>query len=382
MMAKPQHNLTEAFRAFVVAAAVLGAFSLVSSDARADTIIEHEGHTYKLIQTPTNWDDAKAAAESMSLAGAQGYLARIDSASENDKLLQAALANIDPDKLQESLANDQSEAPFIWLGGSDRAEHNKWQWIDNGEAFWIGDFNGSPVDGRYSNWGIQPDNATGNEDSLAMSLGDWPEPFYDLGSAGQWNDLDANNQLFYFVEFDVTSDLAIELEEPLLDSVHSGLGMVRGWAISSDGVKKIEVFLDGAHAFDLPHGGPHANIAAQYADIPGADSAGFSTPFNFSALEPGEHQITVRVTDNFGTKAETSATFNSLSFHKPYIDADALVELGWSYTTALGGDILIYDAKIDGETYDLVLRWSTNSQRFEIVDIAHEPDSEEILPDQ
>ena len=68
------------------------------------------------------------------------------------------------------MANDDSGAAFIWLGGSDAAQEGRWAWVNNDEQFWAGDFNGSPVAGRFANWGIQPDNAHGDEDSLAIGL--------------------------------------------------------------------------------------------------------------------------------------------------------------------------------------------------------------------
>ena len=38
-------------------------------------------------------------------------------------------------------------------------------WTNNGDLFWQGDYNGSPSGGRYTNWGIQPDNAGGAENA-------------------------------------------------------------------------------------------------------------------------------------------------------------------------------------------------------------------------
>ena len=332
-------------------------------------MFEHGGHTYKLVETPATWDGARAAAEAMSLGGEPGYLARIDSAAENKALLEAALNHLSEEQLADSMANDDSGAAFIWLGGSDAAQEGRWAWVNNDEQFWAGDFNGSTVEGRFANWGIQPDNANGNEDSLAMGLGDWPDPFYDLGATGQWNDLQSDNTLLYYVEFDGLTDLRMGIDVPASGDVYTGIGMVSGWAVSTDGIAKIEVFLDGNYAFDLPHGGPHGNAGKRFPDIPNSDKAGYATPLNYSALELGNHTVTVKVTDNFGSSVERMKKFTSLAFHKPYIAKENIVEMGWSYTTALGQDILVYDAEIDGQSYNLVLSWSTREQGFKIVSI-------------
>ena len=137
---------------------------------------------------------------------------------------------------------------LVGLGGSDAGQEGRWTWTNNGDLFWQGDFNGAPVNGRYTNWGIQPDNAGGAENALAMSLAGWPEPFYDLGAIGQWNDLEAGNGLVYVIEFDaVVEPLRAELDLPTDQGVYTGVGIIRGWALSEEEVERIEVDLMMMH---------------------------------------------------------------------------------------------------------------------------------------
>ena len=342
------------------------ALSLLPAGAFADLVFEHGGHTYKLVETPATWDDARAAAEAMNLGGQPGYLARIDSAAENTALLEAALNHLSEEQLAESRANDESGAAFIWLGGSDAAQEGRWAWVNNDEQFWAGDFNGSPVQGRFANWGIQPDNANGREDSLAMGLGDWPDPFYDLGATGQWNDLEADTTLFYFVEFEGKSDLKLGIEEPMRGAVYSGISMVRGWAVSSDGIDKVEVYIDDEYLFDIPVGGPNAVAAKQFPDIEESDKSGFASPLNYSALAEGPHTLTIVAIDNLGSKVTREHTFNVARFDKSYIGRQALIELGWAGITALGETVQIRGALIDGKYYNVTLKWVTATQQFEI----------------
>ena len=114
----------------------------------------------------------------------------------------------------------------------------------------------------------------------------------------------------------------------------------------------------------------------RFPDIPNSDK-GYATPLNYSALGLGNHTITVKVTDRFGSSLERVKEFASLAFHKSYIGKDDIVEMGWSYTTALGKDILVYDAEIDGQYYNLVLRWSTREQSFKIVSVEGRPTNDE-----
>ena len=346
------------------------ALTLLPAGAHADLVFEHGGHTYKLVELPATWDDATVAAKAMTLAGDPGYLARIDSAAENQAILEAVSTHLSPAQLANSIPNDGSEAAFVWLGGSDAEREGQWTWSNNGDPFWRGDFNGSPVGGRYTNWGIQPDNAGGAENALAMGLADWPEPFYDLGATGQWNDLEAGNRLVYVVEFDTISEpLRVALNEPVNNGVHSGVGMIRGWALSGEGVERVEVHIDGVYAFDVPYGDPRGDIGEAYPDIELSSTSGFSVPFRYSALTAGEHTISVVVTDRFGDVVERSATFEVVRFDKSFIGSADSPNMDWSGVSAFADYITIIGARVGDDFYNLRLEWQTRSQSFEIVEI-------------
>ena len=345
------------------------ALALLPAGAMADMIFEHGGHTYKLIETPMNWHGANEVAQSMSLRGEAGYLVRIDSEGENAEILSQILNHLSDEQLAATIATDGSETPFVWLGGSDFASEGQWVWSNNNDAFWLGDFNGVAVEDRYTNWGVQPDNANGGEHGLALGLGDWPEPFFDLGSKGQWNDLNLETPLMFLVEFDTVSDLQFGLEEPAFESIQSGIGAIRGWAVSSEGIQKIEVSIDDIYMFEVPHGGPHNNAEQRFPDLPGSDRAGYSTPLNFGALNKGRHSIKVSVTDKFGSKKHLSRPFSSIRFQSGFISKDSNIELGWANIYALEEQILIYGAEIDGRTYELLIEWDHESQNFKLKEI-------------
>ena len=42
------------------------------------------------------------------------------------------------------------------------------------------------------------------------------------------------------------------LEEPINGEIHGGVGNLRGWAVASDGIEKVEIFIDGEYVFDAP----------------------------------------------------------------------------------------------------------------------------------
>ena len=346
------------------------ALALLPAGAAADMIFEHGGHTYKLVENPATWHDASAIAERMTLGGKSGYLARIDSARENEAILSAVVGRLTEEQLKGSVPNDDSGAAFIWLGGTDAASEGKWVWSNNGDQFWSGDFNGSPVGGLFSNWGVQPDDATGEEDALAMGLADWPDPFYDLGESGQWNDLDPTNALLYVIEFDHVADpIEMNLDEPLNTSTQAGVGMIRGWAVSSEPIDRIEVYLDGEYSFDIPYGDPRPDVGNKFPEVAGSDLSGFSVPFRFSSLSQGSHQVKVVVVDRFGSRTEQTSQFDVARFHKPYIGASDTPNMDWSYSSVYRDKIILRGVDVGGLSYVVTMQWQTRSQSFEIVEI-------------
>lgn len=344
--------------------------TLLSAGAHADLIFEHDGHTYKLIESTATWEQANNVAEKMTLGGHSGYLARIDSAAENRAIFDIVSGRLSSEQRDATTPNDGSGTAFIWLGGSDAASEGDWRWLNNGDPFWLGDFNGSSVGGRYHNWGVQPDDATGSEDALAMGLGDWPEPFYDLGAAGQWNDLDPGNALMYVIEFDTAVEpMQMNLDEPLNRSTQAGVGMIRGWVVSEEPVERIEVHLNGEYAFNIPYGDPRPDVGAKFPDSEAAATSGFSVPYRFSALPAGEHTLDVVVVDRFGNRTERSSSFEVVRFQKGYIGTADTPNMNWSYASALGKSITVRGVSIGGVSYDIELQWQTRSQKFEIVKI-------------
>ena len=143
---------------------------------------------YELIKLSKTYQSAKNYAVERG-----AHLATISSDRENAfiyAIVSEAFAN-NPSEF--NTATDGGGAVYIWLGASDIVEEGTWRW-DTDETW-----------GEFLNWGKEePDNYNGNQDSLAMGLEDWPKGSGGAyGSASQWNDISAENSLFFVIETEV-----------------------------------------------------------------------------------------------------------------------------------------------------------------------------------
>jgi hypothetical protein len=120
--------------------------------------------------------------------------------------------------------------------------------------------------------------------------------------------------------------------------------MIRGWALSEEGIEKVEVFIDGDYAFDVPYGDPRSDIGNAFPDIDGASTSGFSVPFRYSTLSAGQHTVSVVVTDEFGAQVERSSRFEVVRFDMAYINKANTPNLDWSYVSGFSDYIMVRSA--------------------------------------
>jgi hypothetical protein len=158
------------------------------------------------------------------------------------------------------------------------------------------------------------------------------------------------------------------LEEPVNGAVHSGVGNVRGWAIASEGITKVDIYIDGELFQSAPYGGNRADVGAAFPDIDGSSSSGFSLAYNYGALDVGEHTLVARAQTRTGQILESSSTFNSIRAGQEFIaGADAVDLSGASCSINQGRSIKVEDIIIDGGgPWDAFLEWQPAAQAFEV----------------
>jgi hypothetical protein len=161
----------------------------------------------------------------------------------------------------------------------------------------------------------------------------------------------------------------VTVEEPVNGETHSGVGNLRGWAVASEGVDKIEIYIDGNYAFDAPYGGSRGDVGAVFPDVANSSESGFSLAYTYSNLATGTHTIEAVARTTEGETDSSAATFEVVKFAQSFISDPQAVNLDSASCTTEGDEIRITGAVVAGETYDLVLDWRTAEQGFEIVEV-------------
>ena len=203
------------------------------------------GH-YLVVKEPLEFEEAKAVSKSLG-----GNLVQFESQQESDLLWEV----ISSDGVTESFipnwssttSSDGGDIPYLWIGGDDKDTESSrsskiwnWQWLSSGQE----------ISRDRSEWGkgfigSEPDNYLGDQNRLALGLRDWPlnNPGA-FGYAGQWNDLNAKNNLWFIVEipreFDINSERKYVSEGDIvkIDVQTAGVfdGAILYWEILGEGI--------------------------------------------------------------------------------------------------------------------------------------------------
>ncbi|MGV6825431.1 MAG: hypothetical protein ACWA5Q_00495 [bacterium] len=157
-------------------------------------------------------------------------------------------------------------------------------------------------------------------------------------------------------------DIVVNLEEPKAATTYSGIGNLRGWAVSSVGIDRVELYIDGVFQTNIPAGGSRNDVAAGYPGYPDSDLSGFSMAYAYLKLSDGEHEIRIRAIDNDGDVEEIVRTFSTSNFGSTFIANPNAVNGTGASVSANGSTITIDGLKVNGTDYSVVLNWSPNSQ--------------------
>lgn len=166
-------------------------------------------------------------------------------------------------------------------------------------------------------------------------------------------------------------DIQFLLEEPTSGSAYSGVANVRGWAVSSVGINRIELLVDGVVRTNIPSGGLRTDVGNAYPSYPNSSQSGFSMALNYSGLSAGSHTIGINVVDNEGAKKSTTVPFSVARFNTSFISDPATVSLSAATITDDNDKaISISNLQAGGKAYNVRLEWRTAAQGFALTSIS------------
>lgn len=164
-------------------------------------------------------------------------------------------------------------------------------------------------------------------------------------------------------------DIVLSLEEPTANSTYTGVANIRGWAVGSAGIQRVELYVDGTLKTSIPVGGRRSDVGSSYPTYPNSSDSGFSMAYNYSNLNAGQHSIRVRAVDSEGASKDASATFNATRFDNSYISNPSSINLNAATVSHDSQSIVINNIAADGKTYDIRLDWRTAIQNYAITQI-------------
>lgn len=161
----------------------------------------------------------------------------------------------------------------------------------------------------------------------------------------------------------------VALEEPVQGQTHTGVGNLRGWALASAGIERVDIAIDGVVEFSAPYGGVRLDVGGAFPDIADSDASGFSLAYNYSNLAAGTHTISATAFSVSGETKTSSASFTVVRFPQSFMGGQDVVSLDGASCAMSADEISIVDAIVDDAIYDLRLKWRTAEQGFEIIEI-------------
>jgi GT2 family glycosyltransferase len=90
------------------------------------------------------------------------------------------------------------------------------------------------------------------------------------------------------------------MSEPLV----SGTLSVRGWALASSGIRRVEIQAGDAESVEARYGFYRPDVAAHYPDVPGSDRSGFRATVDTALLTDGRQFLTIRAFNFAGAATE------------------------------------------------------------------------------
>ena len=163
---------------------------------------------------------------------------------------------------------------------------------------------------------------------------------------------------------DTKSTIISKVENPVMDQKLTEAFKIKGYAVSKDGISKVEIYLDNVKYATATYGIERKDIGSQYPDYPKSNNSGFE--YFFKNVSNGKHEIKVSVIDNKGNKSDSIIRVNidnskTKIMSVGSLDRVQMINMLRSKNTNLDlkyivdfVDFTIKEAKIEGVNHDIL----------------------------
>ena len=165
-----------------------------------------------------------------------------------------------------------------------------------------------------------------------------------------------------------SDNVKLRLDEPVKGKVHSGIGAIRGYALSAAGIRRVKLYIDGVYKYDIPYGDIRDDMEMKHPGINNSLHSGFVTVFEYNKLTTGDHIVSIRAVAKDGKIKEITRTFGVDHFHKVYFPNKA-VSFSSAELKEVNDKIIIENLSVGDKSYTVKLKWRKQTQTFEIIDI-------------
>jgi hypothetical protein len=110
---------------------------------------------------------------------------------------------------------------------------------------------------------------------------------------------------------------------------NAGSGMIPliGWALDDDGVRSVDIFVDGAPAGRAPYGTNRPGVTRDFPGFPDSDAAGFGMMLDSTRYLNGLHTVEARVTSESGERRFLNPVAIELTNTTHLLDPFGAIEL-------------------------------------------------------
>lgn len=164
-------------------------------------------------------------------------------------------------------------------------------------------------------------------------------------------------------------EITLKLEEPAFGLTAASISNIRGWAVSSNGMNRIEYSVDGVFKGKIPLGGSRRDVGGAYPNYPGSSESGFGMAYNYGLLESGAHELKIKAVDNSGLVEEISIPIVTERFQSSFISNPDAMDLSAATVSGSGQTLVIHNAYVEGQEFNVTLEWRTAYQGFAITRI-------------